>query len=102
LPPAQVATDTKALVGKWDGYILLRGTGNNAATLQFFDDGRFVGSVAGWPESRGTVKVVDGKYRMHSETRNVGSTLTLHGDGGERVLTILTDDGHSGQYRPAK
>ena len=102
LPPAQVATDTKVLVGKWEGYAVLKGGHSREATLQVFDDGSFVSSVSGWPDSRGTVKVADGKYRYHSETRNIGGTFTLHEGGGERVLVGLSDDGHSGEYRPGK
>ena len=100
LPPAQPATDVKAVVGYWVGSA--RGRVSGAADFRVFEDGRYEGSLSGWPPSHGKVTVVDGKYRFFSETRKIGGTLTLHEGDGQRVLTLATDDGIFAEYRPAK
>lgn len=101
LPPEQTATDVKAISGHWVGNATGR-FGSGASDFRISENGRYEASVAGWPASVGRVWVADGKYRLHSETRNIGGTLTLHEGNGERVLTTATDDGIRGEYRPAK
>jgi hypothetical protein len=101
LPPAKPATDVKAISGYWVGYATGRfGSGN--ADFRIGEDGRYEASVSGWPPSKGKVWVAEGKYRIFSETRNIGGTLTLHEGDRERVLALATDDGIRGEYRLAK
>jgi hypothetical protein len=101
-PPAQRAVDVKALAGKWEGHTVARSGHSNPAVFEFFADGRYEVSVSGSGNYVGKVTVVDGKYRFMNETRGIGGTFTLHEGDGVRVLTLLSDDGITGEYRPAK
>ena len=101
LPPAKSATDIKAISGYWVGHAVGR-FGSGASNFRISEDGLYEASVSGWPASKGKVWVEGGTYRLFSETRKVGGTLTLHEGNGERVLVSTTDDNIRGEYRPAK
>jgi hypothetical protein len=107
LPPAKPVTGLAQIVGKWRGSGLTRGGARFAIeNMTIRPDGTWELTVptASNPGPRfvGTVRLVDGKLRSHSETSGRDSTWTLHEGEGRRVLRIANDDGSStGEVAPA-
>ena len=110
LPPAQPARDLKAVAGKWEGTVYLRGGQMFSATMTINEDGTWeiitpappAGPQLG-PRFVGSMIVVDGKYRYKSETTGLTGTCTLHEGDGKRVFVRVADDGsHYSEFRPAK
>jgi hypothetical protein len=72
LPPAQPATDLKAIAGEWRGTGQGRDGSTRSVTMTITEDGRFT-SVFDQPVGPlgttfpGTVKVENGRFRFHSE-----------------------------------
>jgi len=92
LPPAQTATDIKAISGMWQGQVQTTGGGFGnvtfVSTLTITDDGRYVAMVPSInpPTYVGTIAIVDGQYRYKSETTGGTGTFTLHEGDGKRAL----------------
>ena len=100
LPPAQPATDLKAIAGEWRGTGQGRDGSTRSVTMTITEDGRFT-SVFDQPVGSlgttfpGTVKVENGRFRFHSEKTGNTGTFTLHEGQGRRVLTTRADNGSS-------
>jgi hypothetical protein len=100
LPPAQPATDLKAIAGEWRGTGQGRDGSTRSVTMTITEDGRFT-SVFDQPVGSlgttfpGTVKVENGRYRFQSEKTGNTGTFTLHEGQGKRVLTTRADNGSS-------
>ena len=106
LPPAQPARDMSAIAGKWQGDFLSQQGRFLSATLTINDDGTYEDLIPGLPTPRfvGTIAVVDGKYRLKSDTSGRMYTVTLHEGDGRRVLKKVPDDSSfsSVQFHPVK
>ena len=100
LPPAQPATDLKAIAGEWRGTAQGRDGSTRGITMTITEDGRYT-TVLDQPIAAlgttfpGTVKVENGRFRFHSEKTGNTGTFTLHESNGKRVLTTRADNGFS-------
>ena len=99
LPPAQPATEFKAVAGTWKGPIVTRSAGSGHSTLTIREDGTWenviVGLSGGAPRATGTASIENRKYRWKSQTTGRSGAWTLHQDGSRRVLISEGDDGGS-------
>ena len=108
VPPAQPASDMKAISGKWDGAFQTGGGGfgltSLAGTLTITNDGRytFVFPSLNPSQYAGTVAIVDGKYRYKSDSTGATGTFILHDGEGKRAIAQAGDGGGSGLYWAAK
>lgn len=108
LPPAQPATDLKAIAGEWRGTGQGRDGSARSVTMTITDDGRFT-SVFDQPVGSlgttfpGTVKVENGLFRYRSEKTGNTGTFTLHEGHGKRVLATRAGNGSSAaELMPAR
>jgi hypothetical protein len=106
VPPAKPMRDVKAITGTWTGQLnIYRGprAGTYEGKLVINEDGSYVGDHSGFGASKGTIRVVDGKGNLTSETTGNTATVTLHEKEGQEVLVIAGDTGVTrSEYRRAR
>jgi hypothetical protein len=106
MPPSKPVASLQDIAGTWEGTV--RTASGNTLSLKNFvirPDGTWEVDMPGGtpPRHNGTVRLVDGKLRSHSNTTGNDSTWTLHEGDGKRVLRTVNDDGRAtGELVPVK
>jgi len=90
--PPQFATELVQIVGTWQGTLTTRGQ-HYPITLTIQANGSWESVVPGIGTGHfsGTVRVVDGEFRYHTNENGIDGTYTLREGDGTRVLELLND-----------
>ena len=91
LPPAAPIPDVKSIAGRWQVALTDRRTGQTGSFIwEFRGDGSFEQIPQGYT---GVFRIVEGKVLYRNVSAGKTGVLTLHVDGGRRLLRGGSDDG---------